>query len=146
MMLCAMAVMALPLCKRRKLDQHGASRSKETFGLRNLGNTCYMNAVMQAYISLREFRGDLAAMPLALPAVAEGESFRCTVDILRKECSAEQLSRLLELVASASPAFRGNEQQDAHEFFLEYTNRLHDELLVARNRWLEERSSTELGN
>lgn len=39
--------------------------------------------------------------------------------------------------------FGGNQQQDAHEFFLEYVNQLHDELLGARRCWLDMKSKAE---
>jgi len=117
-------------------------RSSETFGLRNLGNTCYLNAVMQALCSLREFIADVRAMPNTMPQCNEGELFRCTVDILKQMSlprdSNGPLSpaKLREHIAVASPMFGSCEQQDAHEFFLEYVNQLHDELLAARKRWL----------
>jgi len=121
-------------------------RSSETFGLRNLGNTCYLNAVMQALRSLWEFTTDLKAMADVVPACARGELFRCTVDIIEQMSSkgaqgAASPAKLREHIAIASPMFGSNEQQDAHEFLLEYVNQLHDELLGARGQWLAEQAT-----
>ncbi|CAJ1451677.1 unnamed protein product [Effrenium voratum] len=102
-----------------------------SFGLQNLGNTCYLNAVTQAISALREFVTDLRDMPRRICA---GKLFKCTVDILDKMQDTSLLAplspaKLREQIAVAAPMFRGSGQQDAHEFFLEYMNQLHDELL-----------------
>jgi ubiquitin C-terminal hydrolase len=121
-------------------------RSGLTFGLQNLGNTCYLNAVMQALCSLREFVSDLRVMPKSIPHVAEGRIFAGSLDILQQMGNAASAqgplspAKLRELIAEASPMFGGNQQQDAHEFLLEYVNQLHDELLGARKAWLDAHS------
>lgn len=118
-------------------------RSSLTFGLQNLGNTCYLNAVMQALCSLREFVTDLRAMPDTIPQVEDSRLFTGSSEILRQMSNASAVTgpsspaKLRELIARASPMFAGNQQQDAHEFLLEYINQLHDELLGARQAWLE---------
>mmetsp|Transcript_11740 Transcript_11740/g.21361 ORF Transcript_11740/g.21361 Transcript_11740/m.21361 type:complete len:651 (+) Transcript_11740:88-2040(+) len=123
----------------QKSSQYQQYRFQETFGLRNLGNTCYLNAVMQALHSLAEFVAALRILPQKIPTAAQGDLFQCTIDILGQMSSPAALSgplspaKLRERIASVSPAFRGNGQQDAHEFFLEYVNQLHDELYVARS-------------
>mmetsp|Transcript_33081 Transcript_33081/g.60008 ORF Transcript_33081/g.60008 Transcript_33081/m.60008 type:complete len:588 (-) Transcript_33081:79-1842(-) len=118
-------------------SRYGGYRSSYSFGLQNLGNTCYLNAVMQAMRSLREFVSDLQVMPKRLSACQEGELFKRTVEIMQQmgETGAQiplSPAKLREQIGLAAPMFRGSGQQDAHEFFLEYVNQLHDELLMAR--------------
>merc|ERR1719210_1262224 len=83
-------------------------------------------------------------MPEKIPSCSDGALYSCAVDILQQLSSMSQAprgpvspSKLREQIAVASPMFGRNEQQDAHEFFLEYVNQLHDELLGARTRFLE---------
>jgi len=122
---------------------YGGYRSSLVFGLQNLGNTCYLNAVTQAISSLREFVADLVAMPQRWPHCQNGALFKCTVDILQKLQESKTASaplspaKLREQIAIAAPMFSGSGQQDAHEFFLEYINQLHDELLHEHKDWLE---------
>lgn len=129
----------------QRSSSYGGYRSSLTFGLRNLGNTCYLNAVMQACCSLRELFSDLRTMEKTLPACKEGALYRCTVETLQQMSSASSATgpvsptKLRELIGLAAPMFQGNAQQDAHEFFLEFVNQLHDELLAARNHWLAQR-------
>lgn len=124
-------------------------RLTENFGLRNLGNTCYLNAVMQAFSSLREFVAELRAMPASIPPCQDGALFRCSVEMLQQMSSTGagrgplSPGKLREQIAVASPMFGRNEQQDAHEFLLEYTNQLHDELLSARNVFLPQDAELE---
>jgi len=135
--------------------QYGSYRSAYlTGGLQNLGNTCYLNAVIQALCSLREFIRDLRKMPEDIPQVADRMLFKNSLEIFGQMgavgAAAGPLSpaKLRELIAQASPMFAGNQQQDAHEFTLDYINQLHDELLSARKDWLEAQSladSEELG-
>ena len=114
-------------------------RSTHTFGLQNLGNTCYLNAVAQAVASLREFVADLREVSKQLPSCKQGELFERTLNLLAQLIESGALhgpvspARLRERIALLAPMFRGGGQQDAHEFFLEFINQLHDELLMVHD-------------
>jgi len=70
-----------------------------------------------------------------MPSVKNGRLYTCTIEVL-EQMSAQSHgpqtpAKLRERIALAFPVFGGHEQQDAHEFFLEYVNQLHDEMLTA---------------
>jgi uncharacterized UBP type Zn finger protein len=96
---------------------------------------------MQAACSLREFVVDLQAMPKSNPFVGTGKLYKSSSEVLSKMSSATSgavsPAQLRELIAESAPMFAGRQQQDAHEFLLEYVNQLHDELLGARMNFLE---------
>jgi uncharacterized UBP type Zn finger protein len=84
-------------------------------------------------------------MPQTIPQVHSGRLFAGSVEILKQMSTGASSTpldpaKLRELIAKASPMFGGNQQQDAHEFLLEYVNQLHDELLGKRKEWLDAQS------
>merc|ERR1719424_466644 len=64
-----------------------------------------------------------------VPAMGKGELFLRTTELL--ECTGSP-------VPTQAPMFGGCGQQDAHEFFLEWVNQLHDEMLAASEQWVRE--------
>ena len=103
-------------------------------GLVDLGNTCYLNAVVQALGSLREFMADMWSVAKTTPGRHTSTIGLATMQVLdqmRSNFKARQPSNpaaLRDAVAAACPRFAGNLQQDAHDFLLVYLNQLHDEL------------------
>lgn len=116
---------------------------KRSAGLRNLGNTCYMNATLQCLAN---------TIPLALHFLSDRykkdinrESHRSTGGEAAHEFKS-LLSQMYYNDKSVSPkgfkslmgrlfnVYAGYEQQDAHEFLLNFIDKLHEDLNKAVNR------------
>ena len=100
-----------------------------------MGNTCYINAVLQALFAVPSFRHDiLSKVWQVLTRSAEAPLFKALVSTLlateaaRTEQRAVDPSRLRHALARYASTFASNQQQDAHEFLLSLLNCLDDEL------------------
>jgi ubiquitin C-terminal hydrolase len=114
--------------------------TSEYTGIRNTGNTCYINAVLQALMSLGSFVSDLGHHQLseitkdidlrsfyrAFLAIADQ-----TLQSGRK--TALDPSRVKLAVARHSERFRDNQQQDAHEFLISCLSQLELDLMPYLN-------------
>lgn len=138
--------------KEKKYTQNGKSqREKKVVGLKNLGNTCFMNAVLQSLSNIQEFSCYFNSLP-SLELKSNGRKVYHSRSITRQEMHdvlmAEELRKVLINLNKGSgakgaispeclflviwkvvPRFRGYQQQDAHEFLRYMLDRLHQELL-----------------
>eukprot|EP00741_Cyanophora_paradoxa_P008129 tig00001264_g7866.t1 len=108
-----------------------ATRASIRKGFENLGNTCYINATLQCLTSLAPFVQSLLSRPLAKRAAASPGAYRAFLCILaqvqqgeRRTISARELKAA---IAGQLERFRGNAQQDAHEFLAVLLEQLHSE-------------------
>ncbi|XP_063053466.1 ubiquitin carboxyl-terminal hydrolase 3 [Engraulis encrasicolus] len=147
--------------RKRKLQESSAVESKQpkeenvvlqaplgATGLRNLGNTCFMNAILQSLSSVEQFSCYFKELPsVALRSGktagqrqyhtrSQGDSSVSLVEEFRKTlCSLWQGSQtafspdaLFYVIWKIMPSFRGYQQQDAHEFMRYLLDHLHGEL------------------
>ncbi|KAK3558901.1 hypothetical protein QTP86_032166 [Hemibagrus guttatus] len=137
---------------RMPADGEGPPARSAT-GLRNLGNTCFMNAILQSLSNISEFScyfKDMPAVALRSGKTAgrrmyhtrsQGDSSVSLVEELRKTlCSLWQGSQtafspdaLFYVIWKIMPSFRGYQQQDAHEFLRYLLDHLHRELQGSKN-------------
>uniref|UniRef100_A0A4W5KS88 ubiquitinyl hydrolase 1 n=1 Tax=Hucho hucho TaxID=62062 RepID=A0A4W5KS88_9TELE len=130
------------------LKDNGGASALSAMGLRNLGNTCFMNAILQSLSNIQQF----SCYFMELPAVAlrsgktagrrmyhtrsQGDTTVSLVEELRKTLcylwqggpTAFSPDSLFYVVWKIMPSFRGYQQQDAHEFMRYLLDHLHREL------------------
>lgn len=123
---------------------------RRVVGLRNLGNTCFMNSVLQSLSNIQEFSGYFNTMPSLETGKHKQKSYHSrsmkenlddvfVVEELRKVLlnlsqggdgskGAISPESLFLVIWKVVPQFRGHRQHDAHEFLRYMLDRLHTEL------------------
>ncbi|XP_018408268.1 PREDICTED: ubiquitin carboxyl-terminal hydrolase 3 isoform X2 [Nanorana parkeri] len=133
---------------KKMLKLNGSTTVLCATGLRNLGNTCFMNAILQSLSNIQQFCcyfKELPAVELRNGKTAgrrmyhtrsQGEVNVSLVEEFRKTlCALWQGTQtafspdsLFYVVWKIMPNFRGYQQQDAHEFMRYLLDHLHLEL------------------
>ena len=123
---------------------------KKRLGLKNLGNTCFMNSVLQSLGNIEEFCNILTGLPslehqlntskgaksainrLSADGIIVTEELKKVLRALKEgeDKSAISPESLFHAIWKVVPRFRGYQQQDAHEFLRYMLDRLHTELLL----------------
>uniref|UniRef100_A0A2M4BGI0 Ubiquitin carboxyl-terminal hydrolase n=2 Tax=Anopheles marajoara TaxID=58244 RepID=A0A2M4BGI0_9DIPT len=135
-------------------NENGATTAKRksmrrVVGLRNLGNTCFMNSVLQSLSNIQEFSCYFNTMPaLESKHKQKGYHSRSMKETMDDVFVVEELRKVLLNLSQGGdgtkgaispeclflviwkvvPQFRGHRQHDAHEFLRYMLDRLHTEL------------------
>ena len=107
-------------------------------GLVNLGNTCYLNASLQALLGMRSFMDDVCedfnvARLRSLHADADSDQppslYEAFFEFYKKahEGGIAEPKQIKKLVGAINNRFEGFAQEDAHEFLSALLNALEDE-------------------
>ncbi|XP_062930391.1 ubiquitin carboxyl-terminal hydrolase 43a [Mobula hypostoma] len=139
--------------KERASWGHG-NKLPGVLGLKNHGNTCFMNAVVQClsntelfaeYLGLEQYRSELKQLrangtlgsrePACQDSAEVTEQLAVLVRALWTLEYTPQLSvQFKNIVAKYGSQFRGNSQHDALEFLLWLLNRIHEDLNCSPNK------------
>ncbi|XP_073503506.1 ubiquitin carboxyl-terminal hydrolase 37 isoform X1 [Phyllobates terribilis] len=131
--------------KQRVLSTH--PQPQQLQGFSNLGNTCYMNSILQSLFSLQPFANDLLKQGIPYKKIPLNALIRRFAFLLAKKdvCSAEMKKDLLKKVKSAISAtaerFSGYMQNDAHEFLSQCLDQLKEDMGKLNKKWQTELSS-----
>uniref|UniRef100_A0A8C7Y752 Ubiquitin carboxyl-terminal hydrolase n=1 Tax=Oryzias sinensis TaxID=183150 RepID=A0A8C7Y752_9TELE len=110
-------------------------------GFSNLGNTCYMNAILQSLFSLPSFSNDLLKQSTFwknLPINALLRRFAHLMvkkDVGCPETKKDLLRKVKNAISSTAERFSGNMQNDAHEFLSQCLDQLKDDVEKISKCW-----------
>ncbi|XP_016343009.1 ubiquitin carboxyl-terminal hydrolase 37 [Sinocyclocheilus anshuiensis] len=115
----------------------------------NLGNTCYMNAILQSLFSLPSFSNDLLKQGIPWKRVPVNALLRRFAHLLAKkdisppEMKKDLLRRVKNAISSTAERFSGYMQNDAHEFLSQCLDQLKEDVEKINKSWKNEPSAWE---
>ncbi|XP_072301403.1 ubiquitin carboxyl-terminal hydrolase 37 [Eucyclogobius newberryi] len=128
---------------RPSLDYGGWNKQRPTTlaqpqpplqGFSNLGNTCYMNAILQSLFSLPSFSNDMLKQSIPWKKVPINALLRRFAHLMAKkdvgcpETKKDLLRKVKSAISSTAERFSGNMQNDAHEFLSQCLDQLKDDV------------------
>uniref|UniRef100_A0A672Y8P0 Ubiquitin carboxyl-terminal hydrolase 37 n=1 Tax=Sphaeramia orbicularis TaxID=375764 RepID=A0A672Y8P0_9TELE len=110
----------------------------------NLGNTCYMNAILQSLFSLPSFSNDMLRQSIPWKKVPINALLRRFAHLMAKkdvgcpETKKDLLRKVKSAISSTAERFSGNMQNDAHEFLSQCLDQLKDDVEKMNKNWTNE--------
>ncbi|XP_059198676.1 ubiquitin carboxyl-terminal hydrolase 37 isoform X1 [Centropristis striata] len=117
-------------------------------GFSNLGNTCYMNAILQSLFSLPSFSNDMLKQSIPWKKVPINALLRRFAHLMAKkdvscpETKKDLLRKVKSAISSTAERFSGNMQNDAHEFLSQCMDQLKDDVEKMNKSWTNEAAAS----
>lgn len=142
---------------RPSLDYGGWNKQRPTTqaqpqpplqGFSNLGNTCYMNAILQSLFSLPSFSNDMLKQSIPWKKVPINALLRRFAHLMAKkdvgcpETKKDLLRKVKSAISSTAERFSGNMQNDAHEFLSQCLDQLKDDVEKINKSWTSDSASS----
>uniref|UniRef100_A0A4W3HK86 Ubiquitin carboxyl-terminal hydrolase n=2 Tax=Callorhinchus milii TaxID=7868 RepID=A0A4W3HK86_CALMI len=124
--------------------QPSTQQPQQLQGFSNLGNTCYMNAILQSLFSLQSLSIDLLKQGIPWNKIPTNALLKRFAHLLAKKdnCSPEMKKELLKKVkhsiSATAERFSGYMQNDAHEFLSQCLDQLKEDMERLNKSWRNE--------
>eukprot|EP01114_Cavostelium_apophysatum_P020587 TRINITY_DN6946_c0_g1_i2.p1 TRINITY_DN6946_c0_g1~~TRINITY_DN6946_c0_g1_i2.p1 ORF type:complete len:638 (+),score=140.47 TRINITY_DN6946_c0_g1_i2:69-1982(+) len=122
----------LPEYFKRAAGSSNGSSGSSYHGFQNLGNTCYINAVLQCITSWKLFTRDLRSPKLSKSQIEKAALYRSLVQVVdevsRLDHGVINPQKIKDSLGKTSHQFAGYKQQDAHEFLCFCLSQLETEI------------------
>uniref|UniRef100_UPI003AAF3EB5 ubiquitin carboxyl-terminal hydrolase 37 isoform X1 n=1 Tax=Centroberyx gerrardi TaxID=166262 RepID=UPI003AAF3EB5 len=117
-------------------------------GFSNLGNTCYMNAILQSLFSLPSFSNDMLRQSIPWKKVPINALLRRFAHLMVKkdvgcpETKKDLLRKVKSAISSTAERFSGYMQNDAHEFLSQCLDQLKEDVEKMNKSWRNEAAAS----